>query len=89
VERVGAPEKGDVVFLLQFFNTPGNEIAPGSNVIVKDLQDVHVFLRSVIVPCPDPIVASEGKMCTETPETSPAVISWGAKSKPAEDRAWN
>jgi hypothetical protein len=23
----------DIIFLLQFFNTPGNEIAPGSDIV--------------------------------------------------------
>jgi hypothetical protein len=34
------PAKVDVEFLLQSFNTPGNEIAPGSDVVGKDLHNV-------------------------------------------------
>jgi len=30
---------GNIVILLQFFNTPGTEIAPGSNKIGVDIED--------------------------------------------------
>jgi hypothetical protein len=35
VEGKSPPTDGNVIFLLQFFNTPGNEIAPRSNIIGK------------------------------------------------------
>jgi len=34
----GRPPDVDVECLLQFFNTPGDEVAPGSNVIGKYFQ---------------------------------------------------
>jgi hypothetical protein len=33
------PANGDLEFLFQSFNTPGNEVAPGSDEIRKDLQN--------------------------------------------------
>jgi hypothetical protein len=35
VEGESPPADGYIEFLLQFFNTPGNEIAPGSDIIGK------------------------------------------------------
>ena len=38
----------DLVLLLQLVNTPGNEIAPRSDIVGKDLQDYlfsHYFLQ--------------------------------------------
>ncbi|HKJ66028.1 MAG TPA: hypothetical protein VJ969_11540 [Desulfopila sp.] len=37
VKGKGTPVDLQVMFLLQFFNTPGNEIAPGSYIIRKYL----------------------------------------------------
>ena len=34
----GNPPDLEIVCLLEFFNTPGNEVAPGSDVIGKDFQ---------------------------------------------------
>ena len=34
----GHPVDIQIMLLPQFFNTPGNEIAPGSDVVRKDLQ---------------------------------------------------
>jgi hypothetical protein len=42
MKRKRGPAKVDVKFLLQSFNTPGNEIAPGSDIIRKNFQDVAV-----------------------------------------------
>jgi len=44
MERKGNPPDGDIVFLRKSFNTPGNEIAPGSDVIGKDLHNDLVLL---------------------------------------------
>jgi hypothetical protein len=33
------PPNGDLELFLQFFNTPGNEVAPGSDEIRKNLQN--------------------------------------------------
>jgi hypothetical protein len=38
VEWEGAVANIYLIFLLQFFNTPGNEIAPGSDIIGKDIE---------------------------------------------------
>jgi hypothetical protein len=38
VEGEGAVANTYLIFLQQFFNTPGNEIAPGSDVIGKDIE---------------------------------------------------
>jgi hypothetical protein len=37
------PLKMDVVLLLQLVNTPGNEVAPRSDIVGKDLQDNRFF----------------------------------------------
>jgi hypothetical protein len=42
MEGEGPPADGDFELFPQFFNTPGNEIAPGSDIIGKYLQ-VHVY----------------------------------------------
>ena len=44
MDRKGNPPDGDIVFLRKSFNTPGNEIAPGSDVIGKDLHNDLVLL---------------------------------------------
>jgi len=38
MERKSLPDNTDIIFFLQFFNTPGNEIAPGSDVVKKYFQ---------------------------------------------------
>jgi hypothetical protein len=35
MERESRPPDADCILFLQFFNTPGNEIAPGSDVVGK------------------------------------------------------
>jgi hypothetical protein len=42
MKRKGRPVRVDIKFLLQFFNTPGNEIAPGSDIVREDFQDLAV-----------------------------------------------
>jgi hypothetical protein len=42
MERKSRPVKFEVEFLLQFFNTPGNEIAPGSDVVGEYFQDIVI-----------------------------------------------
>ena len=39
----GDPLHLDIVRLLEFFNTPGNEIAPGSDIVGEDLQEDFVL----------------------------------------------
>jgi hypothetical protein len=39
MEGKGRPVEVNVEFLLQSFNTPGNEIAPGSDVVGKNFQN--------------------------------------------------
>jgi hypothetical protein len=39
MEGKRGPAKGDRVLFFQSFNTPGNEVAPGSDEIRKDLQN--------------------------------------------------
>jgi len=41
----GPPVNLDLMFLLQLFNTPGNEIAPGSDIIGKDLESFHELIK--------------------------------------------
>jgi hypothetical protein len=38
MERKSGPMDIDIILFLQFFNTPGNEITPGSDVIGKYFQ---------------------------------------------------
>jgi hypothetical protein len=38
MERKSRPMDIDIILFLQFFNTPGNEIAPGSDKIRKNLK---------------------------------------------------
>jgi hypothetical protein len=38
MKRKGPPVDVDFVFFFKFFNTPGNEITPGSDVIGKNFQ---------------------------------------------------
>jgi len=40
---------GDFVFLFQFFNTPGNEIAPGSDIIGIDFKDRFIHHGFILV----------------------------------------
>jgi len=42
MQRKGPPDDLDIKVVLQFFNTPGNEIAPGSDIVGKYFQ--HWFL---------------------------------------------
>jgi hypothetical protein len=47
MKRECPPFNPDLIFFFQFFNTPGNEIAPGSDVIGKDFKNNrirHVYL---------------------------------------------
>ena len=48
VEGKGPPADSDIIFFLQSFNTPGNEITIGSYIIGEDFQ-FH-FLALVFVP---------------------------------------
>jgi hypothetical protein len=43
------PFRLDIEFPLQFFNTPGTEITPRSNVICEDLQD-DWFSHVIVLP---------------------------------------
>jgi hypothetical protein len=50
----GNPPDADLVFFLQPFNTPGDEVAPGSDVIGENLQDessvsVHGMISSTVI----------------------------------------
>jgi hypothetical protein len=38
MEGKGPPADSNIIFFLQFFNTPGNEIAVGSDIVRKDFQ---------------------------------------------------
>ena len=38
MEWEGDPFRFDIVRLLEFFNTPGNEVAPGSDIVGENLQ---------------------------------------------------
>ena len=40
MQRKGGPADGQIVFLFQSVDTPGTEIAPGSDIIRKDFQHV-------------------------------------------------
>jgi len=44
MERKRNPPDGDIVFLRKLFNTPGNEIAPGSEVIGENLHNDFVLV---------------------------------------------
>jgi hypothetical protein len=47
MQREMGPYNIDVVSLAEFFNTPGTEITPGSDVVGENLQDKwlsHAFL---------------------------------------------
>jgi hypothetical protein len=44
MERKGNPPDGDIVLLRKPFNTPGNEIAPGSDVIGENLHNDFVLV---------------------------------------------
>jgi hypothetical protein len=47
MKRECPPFNPDLIFFFQFFNTPGNEIAPGSDVVGKDFKNNrirHVYL---------------------------------------------
>ena len=60
----------DLVLLLQFVNTPGNEIAPRSDIVREDLQD-HRFCHNSLQYCSKPLArspASAGSL--ENSETS-------------------
>jgi hypothetical protein len=46
VQGKGDPLDPDSVFLFQSFNTPGTEVAPGSDVVGKDLQNQGFFHAS-------------------------------------------
>jgi hypothetical protein len=58
----GNPLDLEIVYLFEFFNTPGNEVAPGSGVIGKDFQKNSASLghhsspllqsRDLILPIP-------------------------------------
>jgi hypothetical protein len=39
MKRESPPSDRDIVFPLQFFNTPGNEITPGSDIVGKYFKD--------------------------------------------------
>jgi hypothetical protein len=41
MEGKGDPADLELEFFLQLFNTPGNEIAPGSDIIRKYFQNGH------------------------------------------------
>jgi hypothetical protein len=43
VQRKRRPAQIDPELLFQSFNTPGNEVAPGSDEIRENLQDVIIF----------------------------------------------
>jgi hypothetical protein len=45
------PANGDLEFLFQSFNTPGNEVAPGSDEIRKNFQDM-IFSGFIHFPSP-------------------------------------
>jgi hypothetical protein len=47
----------DFVLLLQLVNTPGNEVAPRSDIVGKDLQD-HLFSHSSLQYCSKPLARS-------------------------------
>jgi len=42
MERKGTPADSDCIGGLQLFNTPGNEVAPRSDIIGKYVEDVFV-----------------------------------------------
>jgi hypothetical protein len=44
MQRKGRPVNVDPELLFQSFNTPGNEVAPGSDEIGENLQDVIVII---------------------------------------------
>jgi hypothetical protein len=53
MEGKGTPSNRDFVISLNFFNTPGNEVAPGSDVIrkyFKHLLHLHSFLPRQFQP---------------------------------------
>jgi hypothetical protein len=39
MKRKSCPPDADCKFFLQFFNTPGNEIAPGSDVVRENFKN--------------------------------------------------
>jgi hypothetical protein len=41
MERESPPANLDIIGIRQFFNTPGNEITPGSDIIGKDFEYGH------------------------------------------------
>ena len=46
----GSPLNFNIIVILQFFNTPGNEIAPGSDIVGKYFENLHglaPFMESV------------------------------------------
>jgi hypothetical protein len=45
MQRESSPANAYVIFVLQSFNTPGNEITPGSDIIGKDFQFDWLFHR--------------------------------------------
>ncbi len=42
MEGKSRPAHADLEFLLQLFNTPGNEIAPGSDIVGEYFQDIVI-----------------------------------------------
>jgi hypothetical protein len=53
VQRKSRPAQVDLKLLFQSFNTPGNEVAPGSDEIRKDFQDdgFPVVCHRLLSPC--------------------------------------
>jgi len=50
MQRKGSPLNFYIVVFLQFFNTPGNEITPGSDIVRKNFENLHglaPFMESV------------------------------------------
>jgi hypothetical protein len=74
VKRERRPLHLDRIFLLQFFNTPGNEIAPGSDVVREDFQDVAVrhgyfLFLAVAVTCHAADISGYGHVLGKRVET--------------------